>query len=244
MTERLRRLNFIALAIVVTYAMVVSKVLSSNPLVNPVIDGVIIFVSAIELHRLLVDLLFRLVPGMRALMKLYWGRMYVDGLWSYTYTLDGADDGKIYFGVWRFDQTLYSTRVVGFGLSENFIPRSRVRSVSEIMGDGHVYEFVNIRTDSVDPGVEYYSRTAMYFELNKNRFFRYPTRMRGRTIVYGGPLSGRICNNLFIRHELARTEQDVIDDLEENFHKYGSVHPRRSETVEELVASTHPLAAQ
>ena len=225
MTDRLRRLNLIALTIVVIYATVVAHFVSDHPIVSPIVDALIIFVTSIEFYRLLVDLTFKLVSAVPLLMKLYWGRLYVAGLWSYTYTLEGVNDDAIYFGVWRFEQTLYDTQVVGFGLTDTFGVRSRVRSVTEMISNGPGYEFVNIRTDSVASGADYYSRTNMYFELNKNKVLRYPIRMRGKTIVYGGPRNGIICNNFFIRHEAAQTEQDVIDELEQNFLKYGKVYP-------------------
>ncbi len=225
MTDRSRRLNLIALTIVVIYATVAAHFVSDHSIVNPVVDALLIFVTSLEFYRLLIDLTFKLVCAVPLLMKLYWGRLYVEGLWSYTYTLEGGTDGHIYFGVWRFEQTLYDIRVVGFGLSDSFEVRSRVRSATEMISNGPLHEIVNIRTDSIDPGTDYYSRTTMYFEPNKNKVIRYPIRMRGKSIVYGGPRTGFICNNLFIRHEAAQTEQDVIDELEQNFLKYGRVHP-------------------
>lgn len=225
MRERIRKLNLLAISIVVVYSMFVVNLVSKRSIVNPIVDSIIVFLTSVGFYQLLIDLLFRLVGGIKFLLRIYWGRLFVDGLWSYSYTLDGRDDDTIYFGVWRFEQTLYSTNVVGFGLTDKFIARSRVMSMTDMISKGNMHEFINMRTDSVDSAANYYSRTSMYFELNKKRLFRYPVRMRGHTVVYGGPLNGRICNNLFIKHESAQTEEDVINDLRQNFVKYGKVHP-------------------
>jgi hypothetical protein len=211
--------------IVIIYAMAMVRVVSDRPIVNPIVGAVIVFLTSLAFYRLLVELLYKVVGAVPLFMRLYWGRLWVAGLWSYTYTLEGVKDDTVYFGVWRFEQTLYATMVVGFGLTDDFRVRSRVRSVTELIGAGPMYEFVNIRTDSVDPDADYYSRTTMYFELNKNRIFRYPARMRGTTIMYGGPRTGIVCNNVFIRHEDAKTEEDVIEELRKNMAKYGKVHP-------------------
>lgn len=239
MTDRLRRLNMIVLMVVVVYTIVMVKLVSRRPLVNPSVDGMIVLLTSIGFYHILIELLLQVVCNVRFFLRLYWGKLFLDGLWSYAYTVDGRDnnDDKIYFGVWRFEQTLYNTCVVGFGLTDTFIVRSRVRSMTDMIKNGNMYEFINIRTDSLDPAIENYSRTSMYFELNKKRFFRYPVRMRGMTIVYGGPLSGRVYNNVFVRHESARTEEDVIEELRQKYGEQPSLsrltEPGDKSTLEE-----------
>jgi hypothetical protein len=226
MTARLKRLNAIALAVVLTYAFFALKFVSERTIVNPTVDFIFVYVTSVGFYQFIINLIYGAVAASPFLMRLYWGRLHVSGLWSYVYTLDGLPpDNTIYFGVWRFDQDLYRTKVVGFGLTDSFKVRSHVRSVTDMIEIGGVYQVVNIRSDSVDSQSEYYSRTTMFFELSRDKVLRRPARMRGKTFVYGGPLSGRICNNSFIRHEGARTEQDVIDELMANLKAYGQVHP-------------------
>jgi hypothetical protein len=149
------------------------------------------------------------------LLKLYWGRLYLAGLWSYTYKKRG--ESKSYFGVWRFEQDLFKTSVVGFGLDENFEERSTVRSVTDLIENRGLYEIVNLRRDSVDPGREYYSTTAMTFDRNERSIFaRHPIKIRAQTIIYGGALTGDIHKDVFIKHENAKSEDDVIDELRRN----------------------------
>ena len=241
MNDRVRRLTFIVLAIIVLYTITVVKFVSQHPVVNPWVDSLFVFLTSVGFYQLLIDFMFRLVGAVPLLLRLYWGRLYVHGLWSYTYTLDGKDDDTIYFGVWRFEQTLYDTQVVGFGLTKDFRARSRVRSATDMINNGSMYEVINIRVDSVDSARDFYSRTSMYFELNRNRLFRYPVRMRGHTVVYGGPLNGRICNNVFIRHESAQTEEDVIQELKRNYLQCGRVHPEAAIAVaKETVTALGP----
>jgi hypothetical protein len=226
MPQRLKRLNAIALAIALTYAFFALSYVSKKQVVSPLVDFLFIYVTSVGFYQFIINLIYHLVETSPLLMRFYWGSFHVSGLWSYIYTVEGTpEDNTVYFGLWRFEQDLYKTRVVGFGLTDNFRPRSHVRSVTDVVNNSGVYEVINIRSDSVDSRSEYYSRNTMFFELDRKRIFRRPIRMRGKTFVYGGPLTGRICNNSFIRHEAARTEQDVIDELRANLKKYSQVHP-------------------
>jgi len=225
MNPRLRRLNAIALAVTLTYALAAVQLVSKKTIVSPVVDAIFVYVTSAGFYKLIVDVLFRAVASSQILMRIYWGRLHIAGLWSYVYTVDGSPDKTIFFGVWRFEQNLYGTLVVGFGLTDDFQVRSHVRSVTDLLENGKVCELVNVRTDSVDSRSEYYSRTTMFFELSRSRMFRRPDRMRGKTYVYGGPLTGRICTNSFLRHNDARTEQDVIKKIRANVQSHGQIHP-------------------
>lgn len=224
MTDRIQRLNIFVISIVVGYAIFFERILSSIPNFSPIVSAIITFLTSVAFYDLLLRLIYFLVENLEFFLRLYWGRLYINGLWSYSYTLDGQSDDTVYIGVWRFEQNLYETKVVGFGLTDRFIARSRVRSVTDMLYHSGAYEVVNIRSDSIDSSNEYYSETTMYFELNKNLLFKYPSRMRGKTIMYGGPLTGRVCNNVFIRHETAKTEEDVIDELRKKYSSGSEEH--------------------
>jgi hypothetical protein len=232
MTERIQRLNLVVLIIVVLYTISIERILLNAQVTSPVVTALFTFLTSVGFYRILLEIVFFLIGNLEFFLRIYWGKIYVNGLWSYSYTLEGHDvtDKTVYIGIWRFEQNLYETKVVGFGLTNEFVPRSRVRSVTDMICYNGAYEFVNMRNDSIDALNEFYSRTTMFFELSKNRFFRYPIRMRGKTIMYGGPLSGRVCNNVFIRHESARTEEDVIEELK-RIYLTESVKIVRSEPV-------------
>ncbi|HMG46576.1 MAG TPA: hypothetical protein VK614_03850 [Allosphingosinicella sp.] len=225
MKKRIRVLNSFALAIVVGYTGLASSFIAKQTVVDPFIDAAFVFLTSVGFYHIVIDIIYTAVGSIRPLLFLYWGKEYVDGLWAYSYTIEGDTTNTIYFGLWRFEQDLYETKVIGFGLSDEFTARSRVRSVSDIMRDGSQCEFLNIRSDSVEPSGDYYSRTLMYFEFSRRFLFKYPVRMRGKTVMYGGPRNGLVTNNYFIRHPKARTEQDVIDELRASFETSGVIHP-------------------
>lgn len=224
-TNRLTRLNLFILSIIIAYAIGMVKYVSQKPIVNPIFDYIIVFLTSVSFHEILKTIILILVEKNRFLQKIYWGKSFLDGFWSYAYTVNDPKDNNIYFGIWRFEQTLFATKIVGFGLNPDFTVRSRVRSVTDLIKNVNRYEVINIRTDHIANAIDYYSRTSMYFELNKDIFFRHPIRMRGETVVYGGPLNGRICNNFFLKHNSAKTEEDVINELKENVRSYGKIYP-------------------
>lgn len=224
--ERLRRLNVLALGIALSYALLAMQFVAEQKtvghngqthkgvIVSPLVDFLFIYVTSAGLYRGIVGLIHQAVESSRILLRLYWGSMYVDGLWSYVYTVDGTDGSEDFFGIWRFRQTLFGTSVVGFGLTNDFRIRSRVRSLTDLVEQHLQLEVVNVRTDSIDKGAgEYYSRTTMYFETERRGLLRLPTRMSGKTFVYGGPLTGRICSNTFTRHMNVDTEHELIELL-------------------------------
>ena len=115
MNQRLQRLNFIALIIVIFYTVFVVKFLSTRTIVNPLVDHIVVFLTSVGFYQIIIDVLYRIVCGSKTALKLYWGRQFLDGLWYYHYVREGkdADPKKIYFGVWRFEQDLFRTKVSG-----------------------------------------------------------------------------------------------------------------------------------
>ncbi|MDD7938082.1 hypothetical protein PHK61_06585 [Actinomycetospora lutea] len=224
MQYRVRQLNALALLLAVAYALAAIKYTQSVTQISPWIRDIFVYATSIGVYRIIIDVIFRIVERTTFFRRLYWGQLHIAGLWSYSYTIEGAPERTVYFGVWRFEQTLFATSVVGFGLTDEFDTRSHVRSVTDVISNGNAYEVINVRSDSVNSEAEVFSRTTMFFEQSSARFFKQPDRMRGKTFVYGGPLTGRICNNTFVRHVKARTEQDVIDELRHNLNEHGHVH--------------------
>ena len=222
MNDKLQRLNMFVLSIIILYAIFIERLLITIPEIHPYVTAFTTFLTSVSFYYLLRDIIFRIVGNSDFFLRIYWGRMYIHGLWSYSYTHENQEssDDTVHIGLWRFEQNLYETKVVGFGLTEKLEARSRVRSVTDLIESFGGYDVVNIRTDSVDSSAENFSRTSMFFELNKNRIFKYPIRMRGKTIKYGGPLTGVICNNIFERHEDLKTEQEVIDYLKQKYEDW------------------------
>lgn len=218
MPERLQRLNMTVLTIVIIYTIAVQNTLQHVTIVNKYVDSFVALLTSVGFYRLLLVVIYAAVERSSFLLKLYWGRLYLAGLWAYTYTKGKGTDSKRYFGIWRFEQDLVSVRVVGFGLDESFTQRSTVRSVTDLIENRGVFEIVNLRRDAIDPDTDYYSTTSLVLEYRRRRIGQtYPIKMRSQTIIYGGTLSGDVHNDEFVKHESARTEEDVVNELKREF---------------------------
>lgn len=217
MNSKLHRINLIAITIVIFYTIFVQAFIVGQTSFNPIIANGLSFLTSVGFYQILVDWLYIVVARNKFLLKLYWGNQFVDGLWYYTYTIEGehANPHHVFVGVWRFDQDLFRTKVTGFGLNEELNVRSRVRSITDMFENNGAYEIINVRTDRVDPDKEYYSKSSMLFDSNKKNMLGYPLKIRGRTTIYGGVLSGDIHEDVLYKCEGAKTEDDAILELKE-----------------------------
>lgn len=230
MNQRIQRLNVIVLTLVIAYTILIEKIILKTPIVSPLVDSIFTFLTSVGFYLIIIETIYKLIMKSKFLLKLYWGKLYLDGLWSYTYTLecDDEDENEVdeadskeprrFFGIWRFEQNLTETRVNGFGLTDKFIPRSRVRSIGDVIENRGAYEIINLRNDSSDPHREYYSKTSMIFDCNNRFIFNYPVVIRSKTTIYGGKLSGNIHLDVFTRHESANCEEDVIYELKQKYN--------------------------
>jgi hypothetical protein len=161
------------------------------------------------------DMLYKLcVTGIKSsgfLKKIYWGGMYLEGLWEYA-SFDGHAD---FIGIWRIEQDAFGTKVVAFGLDENFRRRSTLNSVSDLMGTGGVYEIINKRWDLEQGSRVQFSRTTLVPDkpLRKG-MFSYPAVIRGETVIFGGKTDGVINYDLRMwRRDGFRSEDDLIASM-------------------------------
>lgn len=156
----------------------------------------------------LIRILLFFVGHSGLLLRFYWGKLYLQGYWSYEYTRGN----KIFFGIWRFEQDLDSTHVIGSGLNDRFVPRTIVRSVSPLIEDQGAYWVLNVRTElDTTSGLitPVYSKTTLI--LDSARWFSPVTTMRATTEIYGGTSSGHLhADVLFHKHVKAKSDEDVI----------------------------------
>lgn len=221
--SRIRRLHSVALLIILTYAVWIARVLAVKTFVNPYVDTFVAFITSVSFYQFIVSILCGIVEKFPLLMKIYWGKQYIHGFWSYWYVLENDESKEIHFGLWEIEQDLYSTSVVGFGLSNNYEIRSNVRSVTDFIDMDNCLEVINRRCDVQDSSKEVFSRTTMFFELERKGIIRCPYRMKGKTYVYGGPRNENVCNNSFLRYNKAETVQEVIEIIRNNINTYGTV---------------------
>lgn len=221
MHERLKRLNMFVVTLVIIYTV------SMHSFFVTIFDSVIVglladFLTSLAFYELLLLFLYTSISRNDTLLRLFWGKIYLKGLWSYSYTLDNVQ----YKGIWRIDQDLFETKVVGYGIDNTGKPRSDVRSVSDLYERRQSYEIINIRKDKVQIQKENFSRTELFPDYKRRRqffSFDYPTKMRAITTIYGGVLSDKVHTDVyFVKHENARSEEDVVQEL---------IHPQQNQNL-------------
>ncbi|WP_025837642.1 hypothetical protein [Porphyromonas cangingivalis] len=145
-------------------------------------------------------------------MHLYWGKLYIDGYWSYEYTRNG----KIHFGIWRIKQDLNGTHVIGSGLNDDCSVRTNVRSVSPLIEEQGAFFVLNLRQElnSFEGFITpVYSKTTLFLDEPRNWFSVVKT-IRGTTEIYGGSSNAHLHPDVkFKKHLKAKSDEDVINDL-------------------------------
>jgi hypothetical protein len=216
----------------VTVMLIVVSVAVTLQRIFPDVDNSLLFVAVSVLtargvYELLIQGIYWSIRSSGWLLRLYWGKLYVAGIWSYTYELAG----RHYCGVWRIEQDEWSTRVVGFGLeaAADLTHRTMVRSVSPLIDEQGAYFILNDRIE-FDPGPAVtmpidaatasdprfnaseptYSKTTLVFDGP-----RAPRSMRAITYIFGGPSSGQVHTDVrFRKLEGCESLQAGIETLE------------------------------
>ena len=176
---------------------------------------IITLLTAKGFYELIIRLIFFVIANSGFLMRLYWGRMYIDGYWSYEY----KREGKKYFGIWRINQDLDITNVIGSGLNDDFSVRTNVKSVSPLIKYQGAFFVLNIREElSKDKGfiTPVYSKTTLILD-RPNGLFSQVRMIRATTEIYGGESNAHVHSNvIFRKHLKARSDEDVIRELKES----------------------------
>lgn len=154
--------------------------------------------------------------------KIYWGSMYLEGLWEYA-SFDGKNE---FIGIWKIEQDAFRTIVVAFGLDSSFRRRSTVQSVSDLMGSDGVFEVINRRWDVDQNGRFQFSRTVLVPDKSIHRlFFSYPDIIRGETAIFGGKEDGIVNYDLRMwRRDEFKTEDALIESIRKRDGQSQSKH--------------------
>lgn len=180
---------------------------------SPIIQGVALATSK-GVYELIIRFLFWLINSSETALKLYWGDLYLKGLWSYEYTLKG----KRYFGVWDIRQDVNGTSVVGNGLDDDFRLRTIVRSVSPLLSETGGYYFINSRNEMENDNAQVFSKSTLLLDRPMG-FLRSVSSMRGITVVYGGPSDKQLHPNVvFHRHNDVGSIDELIEKLKKHPH--------------------------
>jgi hypothetical protein len=214
-SSRWQNLNMGVLLIVV-FAALQAKLIFPDLEKRPLVQAVVI-VTSIGLYELIFKILFFLINTSEVLLRLYWGRLYINGLWSYEYTLEG----KLYFGVWEIYQDVSRVQVVGNGLDNNMRVRTIVRSVSPLIEEQGGLFVLNSRNELANQNARVFSKTTLLLDRPR-RPWGLVRSMRAITEIYGGPSDKQVHPNvLFYRHPDAGDIEHVIRDLGERLRARG-----------------------
>jgi hypothetical protein len=202
-------LNKWVLIIVVSFALILQQyAMSRNNSSTTVVDQLIILLSSTGFYSLLISFIYWATENSNFLLKIYWGKVYIKGLWSYHYVLNG----KRCVGIWKIDQNLQGITVIGSGLYPNYSTRTIVRSVSPLIENQGAYFILNDRNE-LENNSHVYSKTTLILNQPKKPFSEVVS-MRAITDIYGGLSNGQVHTNvIFIKHPDANSEDDVIEIL-------------------------------
>lgn len=212
MEKNKNKVMSVTVGLAITIGIAFNKFLSQYSGIPLVANLIITFLVSVSIHEFLFWIVTKLINHFDPLLKLYWGKTYVKGYWSYSYILN--DEKK--YGAWCIDQDIDSITIKGFGLTAEGIRRSDVQSLTSLIPRGNDYEVVNMRRDisvnGVMSDVFYYSKTTLHLQQRSTfmNLFNYPLLMDGSTYIYGGVLSGDIHQQLvFKKHRDAKDEHDI-----------------------------------
>jgi hypothetical protein len=220
----------------------------------PVIASFIItFLISSTIHAFMFWVLKKFINHSDFLLKLFWGKMYIKGFWSYTYMINNEKK----YGIWCIDQDIDTITIKGFGITQDGVRRSDVQSLTSLIVRGNDYEVVNMRKDISTEGVMsdtfYYSKTTLHLQQRNTvlNLFNYPLKMDGVTYIYGSYLSGNIHQRLvFTKHRDAKDEHDIeeivknmihIIHLKENTEYLNKKLDRTFERNKENIRKSEPL---
>ena len=238
LSNRFQALNVFILLLVIIIALFIQKILSNiQNLDNHFIPFIVILTSFIS-YGALIQFFYMAMKRSRFL-KLYWGKLYLHGFWYYKYTIEGNLSNKEYFGIWKFEQDLYGTKITGYGYSDDFKIRTMLTSVTQIIDNNNKFEVTNLKIDASCPDVEFYSKTSMSFMANpqKSFFNPHPVKFNAFTSIYGGNFSGKIHLDSFTKVEHARSEDCVLEILKEQFN-----YNERKKTNNKTARNNKPFA--
>ena len=208
--QRFEALSVAVFGATLSGALYVHNNIDLKALFGPYASLVLIFIGLLSYDMLYKACIFG-IKRIKLLKKIYWGPIYIDGLWEYA-SYDGQEE---FIGIWRIEQDAFRTKVVAFGLDSELRRRSTVESVSDLLGADGVYEIINRRWDLEQGSRAQFSRTTLVPDKPvRRRFFSYPAVIRGETVIFGGSVDGAINYDLRMwRRDGVKSEDDLIASI-------------------------------
>ncbi len=166
--------------------------------------------STIVSYQILTEIIYWIVEHNDFLFKLYWGKLYLKGIWYYEYTLSSNASIKRY-GVWRIEQDLKDIYITGYGYNSDLsLIRTRLSSVTGLIKKDNIYEIVHKKIEVQNPNSDFYAKSSISFEGLSNK---YPDKFNSITYIYGGMHSGETHMDSFTKLKEIDTEDKAIQYL-------------------------------
>lgn len=208
--KKINFLNIIAMNIIIvvitSFNYFFYDMVSSNLIATLIIS----ILAAIFSYQAITEILYKLVEKSDFLFRIYWGNLYLKGIWYYEYTIQGGNNKK-YYGVWKIEQDLSNIYIIGYGYNEDLTKiRTRLCSVTELIQNNNFYDIVHTKNEASDPNVDFYAKSSISF-LGDNR--NYPTKFHSFTYIYGGNHTGETHIDTFYKMENVKSEDEAVQIL-------------------------------
>lgn len=196
----------LCIIIIVTFAIYAQKIEINN--VNFYLKQIVVLLSSSATYELLIWMIFKSIEKNDRLLNIYWGNIYLQGIWHYEYWRNG----NIYVGVWEFKQDIEGTYITGIGLDDQYRMRTVVRSVSPMIEENGAYYFLLKRNEIQKGNIQIFSRTTIL--IDKCKSLNCAKTMRAFTDVFGGPSDKELHQDAkFFKHDKISCISDMIDWL-------------------------------
>lgn len=168
---------------------------------------IISMLAAVFSYQILTELLYKFIENNDFLFKIYWGKLYLKGIWYYEYTVQGAGNKK-YYGIWKINQDLNNINIIGYGYNDDLTEiRTRLCSVTELIKNNNYYDIIHIKNEVSNPNIEFYAKSSISF-LDNNK--TYPIKFHSITYIYGGNHTGETHLDTFYKIENIDSEDAAI----------------------------------
>lgn len=209
LSRRLRGLNLLLLSPIILVSLAIHDALSTLVSLSPAIAVALTVLGSLTSYVALIQLAYFLIENNRTLLRLYWGRLYLDGFWYYEYPFSG----ETRFGIWMIEQTLDGLHITGHGYTEGLESiRTRLRSVSPLVESNGFYEITHEKCATSNPNLLYYAKSSLVLDRNPSDSVLHnePARFTAITIIYGGSQSGETHFDTFRKLDAVYSEDQAI----------------------------------
>lgn len=187
--NRINKLNIISMNIIISIIIFFNYYYTDWVSKHFVIALILSVVSSIISYQVFTELLYKIVLNVNFLFKLYWGNLFLQGIWYYEYIIqENVNHTQKYCGIWKIEQDLNNIYIIGYGYNDDLTEiRTRLSSVTELIKNNKYYDIVHVKNEICNPQNEFYAKSSISFVDSKKM---YPIKFHSVTSIYGGSHTG------------------------------------------------------